>query len=133
MTDLTFTESGICRMQLEGLPQPSEIEELIESYVTKVELLPYPLKVILLDISQLVHMPVRTRQVFSDLLVEASRHYADKVEVVIAGGPPMIRKFTEILCKAIKFADKTHSFATLEEARSWIQIWLTEHAAHEQP
>jgi hypothetical protein len=117
-------------MQLEGLPQPSEIEKLIESYITKVELLPYPLRVILLDISELVHMPVRTRQVFSDLLVEASRHYADKVEVVIAGGPPMIRKFTEILCKAIKFAEKTHSFPTLEEARSWIQGWLAQRATY---
>lgn len=125
MNELTFSRVGVCRILLEGLPEPFDIEKLIESYVREVELLPYPLKVILLDISELVHLQVRSRQVFSGLLIEASRKYAGEIQFVIAGGPPMIRKFAEIMCKASKFGDRTHSFAILEEAKAWIKDFLT--------
>jgi len=118
---LTFTENGICRIVLRGLPQTDELEELVGEYVSKVELLPYRLKVILLDISELIHMKAQVRQIFSDLLLQASRHYAEKVHVVIAGGPPMIRKYTEILCKALKFRNRTHSFDSLQAAKKWIK------------
>jgi hypothetical protein len=124
MKNLEFGEDGVCRIFLAGLPESSEIEELIEDYVTKVELLPYPLRIIFLDISELVHMQVRPRQVFSELLTQASRQYAGKIQIVIAGGPPMIQKFTEILCKAIGFADKTHAFTTLEEGETWAREQL---------
>lgn len=40
MKRLDFNENGVCRIRLEGLPEPSEIEQLIEDYVTGVELLP---------------------------------------------------------------------------------------------
>ncbi|MBN2379337.1 hypothetical protein JXM67_05990 [candidate division WOR-3 bacterium] len=125
MIELTFSRTGICKISLEGLPKPSEIEGLIESYVREVELLPYPLRVILLDISKLVHMQVRSRKTFAELLIEASRHYSENLVVVIAGGPPMIRKFTEIMCKASKFADNIYSFSSLNEAKDWARDWLS--------
>jgi len=124
VTELTFSHTGICRITLEGLPKPREIEGLVESYVREVELLPYPLKVIFLDISKLVHMQVNTRKIFSELLIEAGKHYAGQVKVVIAGGPSMIRKFTEIMCKASKFGDNIHCFATFDEAKDWTRDWL---------
>lgn len=118
---LVFGKNGVCRIKLDGMPAPSDIETLIEDYVSKVELLPHFLKVILLDISGLVHMPALTRQVFSEFLREASRHYADRVQVAIAAGPPMIRKYTEILCRALRFGDKTYCFETLEAAVAWLK------------
>jgi hypothetical protein len=118
---LDFTEDGVCRIVLKGLPQPEELEELVGEYVSKVELLPYRLKVVLLDISELIHMKAQVRQIFSELLLQASRHYAEKVHVVIAGGPPMIRKYTEILCKALKFRNRTHSFDSLQAAKKWLK------------
>jgi hypothetical protein len=83
---LVFGKTGVCRIKLDGMPTPSDIETLIEDYVSKVELFPHSLKVILLDISGLVHMQALTRQVFSEFLREASRHYADNVQVAIAAG-----------------------------------------------
>ena len=124
MTELTFSRTGICRIALEGMPKPREIEGLIESYVREVELLPDPLKVIFLDISKLDHMQVKTRKFFSGLLIEAGRHYAGHVKVVIAGGPPMIRKFTEIMCKASKFGDNIYCFETSQEAKDWTRDLL---------
>lgn len=118
---LAFNDKGVCTIILEGLPQPTEIEGLIEEYVTRVELLPYPLKVILLDISRLAHMQALTRQVFSEFLIQASNHYGDKVQLLIAGGPYMIRKYTEIFCKALKFGDRFHSLEKLEQAQSWLK------------
>lgn len=117
---LTFSKDGICRICLEGLPKPFEIEALIEDYVANVEFFPYTLKVILLDISQLVHLAARSRQVFSELLVQASKHYGSEVQLVIAGGPPMIRKYTEIFCRALRFKKATLSFETLEQVISWL-------------
>lgn len=118
---LVFGKNGVCRVKLDGIPAPTDIETLIEDYVSKVELLPHYLKVILLDISGLVHMPALTRQVFSEFLREASHHYSDRVQVAIAAGPPMIRKYTEILCRALKFGDKTYCFETLQAAVAWLK------------
>lgn len=118
---LVFTNEGVCYIVLNGLPQPNEIESLIEDYVSVVELSPCELKVILLDISQMVHMQARSRMVFAELLAQASHHYGDKVEVVIAGGPFMIRKYTEILCRSLRFGDRTHSFDSLEQALAWVE------------
>ncbi|MBD3285387.1 hypothetical protein GF359_03090 [candidate division WOR-3 bacterium] len=118
---LEFNNKGICHIHLRGLPKPAEIEKLIEDYVTEVELGPYPLKVILLDISELVHMQILSRRAFSEFLAQASNHYGDAVEVVIAAGPPMIRKYTEILCRALKFGQRTVSFDDIEAAEDWIR------------
>lgn len=117
---LAFNADGLCAIKLTGLPRPSEIEKLIESYVVNVELLPYSLKIILLNISELVHLNAPSRRVFSGLLVEASHHYGGEVELVIAAGPPMIRKYTEIFCRALKFGDKIQSFDSIDNAMSWI-------------
>lgn len=133
MNPLSFSQDGICRITLTGLPLPTQIEELIEEYVTKVELLPHPLRVIFLDISQLVHMQAKTRQVFSELMVEASKHYAGQVQLVIAGGPAMIRKFTELFCRAIGFVDKTHCFSTLDEGVAWITRYITSYPEAKTP
>lgn len=124
MKNLDFTEQGLCRIKLDGLPQPEQIHALIESYVTEVELLPHTLRMIFLDISRLVHMQASTRKVFSELLVQASRHYSGKILLVIAGGPPMIRKYIEILCKALGFKQRIHSFADLADAARWIENWF---------
>jgi len=118
---LEFNKKGICHIYLRGLPRPAEIETLIEDYVSEVELGPYPLKVILLDISELTHMQALSRRAFSEFLAQASNHYGDAVQVVIAAGPPMIRKYTEILCRALKFGSRTSSFDRMADARNWIQ------------
>jgi hypothetical protein len=125
-SQLSFNESGLCTIKLVGLPKPPEIEKLIESYVVNVELLPYSLKVILLDISDLVHLTAHSRKVFSGLLVEASRHYGNDVDLFIAGGPPMIRKYIEIFCKALRFGDKIKSIDSIDEAMSLIAKRLAE-------
>ncbi len=118
---LVFDADGICIITLQGLPQPAEIERLIEDYVAGVELHPWRLKMILLDISRLQHMQARTRQVFSELLIQASHHYDDGVYLAVAGGPCMIRRYTEFFCKALKFGDRFHSFDTLEQAFVWLK------------
>jgi hypothetical protein len=118
---LVYTDDGVCYIVLDGLPHPKQVESLIEDYVSMVELSPCELKVILLDISEMTHMQARTRQVFAELLAQASHHYGDRVKVVIAGGPSMIRKYTEILCRSLRFGNRTHSFDTLDQALAWVE------------
>jgi len=118
---LVISKKGICLIHLEGLPKPFEIEAIIEDYVTKVELLPYPLQVIVLDISELVHLQAQSRKLFSELLVQASKRYGDEVQLIIAGGPPMIRKYTEIFCRALKFNKDTICFESTEQAKQWLK------------
>lgn len=112
-------------MRLEGLPEPKEIEDLIEEYVTQVELLPYSLKIIYFDISNLTHMGARARQVFSELLTQASMHYGGKVQLVVAGGSLNLRRFIELFCKGIGFVDHSHFFETLKEADDWVAEFLS--------
>lgn len=123
MKKLTFFDNGICNILLEGLPQAEEIEEMIEEYVMNVELFPHPLKLIFIDISQLIHIGVRSRQVFSELLIQASNHYGGKIELVVAGGSLNLRRFIQLFCKGIGFRERSHIFTTLEEAKSWIDDW----------
>jgi len=118
---LIFYEHGICNIRLSGFPEPGEIEEIIEEYVTSVELLPYSLRVIFIDISGLVHMGARSRQVFSELLIQSSRHYGGNIELVIAGGSMNLRRFIHLFCKGIGFKERSHVFADLDEAQSWIE------------
>ena len=118
---LAFSRNGICLIRLEGLPKPYEIEAIIEDYVAQVELLPYQLKVIILDISELVHLQAPSRKLFSELLVQASKRYGEKVQLLVAGGPTMIRKYTEIFCRALKFDKETICFETINEARQWLK------------
>jgi len=120
MKNLAFSQDGVCTMHLEGVTQPREIEDLIEEYVTSVELLPYHLRLILIDISELVHMGVRSRQVFSELLTQASKHYGGKVELVIAGGSLNLRRFIQLFCKGIGLRERSHFFEHLKEAQAWI-------------
>ncbi|MEA3311568.1 MAG: hypothetical protein U9Q76_05055 [candidate division WOR-3 bacterium] len=120
MKNLSFSEDGVCTMHLEGVTQPREIEDLIEEYVTGVELLPHHLRVILIDISELVHMGVRSRQVFSELLIQASKHYGGRVELVIAGGSLNLRRFIQLFCKGIGFQERSRFFEHLKEAQAWI-------------
>jgi len=120
MKNLSFSEDGVCTMHLEGVTQPREIENLIEEYVASVELLPYHLRVILIDISELIHMGARSRQVFSELLMQASKHYGGKVELVIACGSLNLRRFIQLFCKGIGFQERSHFFPTLKEAKDWI-------------
>lgn len=124
MKRLDFNENGVCRIRLEGLPEPSEIEQLIEDYVTGVELLPYSLKIILFDISALTHMGARSRQVFSDLLIQASKHYGGNVQLIVGGGSLNLRRFIELFCKGIGFSEQSHFFQALDEAENWITNWL---------
>ncbi|MBN2378387.1 hypothetical protein JXM67_01095 [candidate division WOR-3 bacterium] len=121
MKKLAFFENGICNICLEGLPEALEIENIIEEYVLNVELLPNPLKLIFIDISGLVHMGVRSRQVFSELLIQASRHYEGKIELIVAGGSLNLRRYIQLFCKGIGFRERSHIFATLEEAQTWIE------------
>ncbi|MCK4231578.1 hypothetical protein KAX06_02200 [candidate division WOR-3 bacterium] len=120
MKNLSFSEDGVCTMHLEGVTQPREIENLIEEYVTGVEILPHHLRVILIDISELVHMGARSRQVFSELLMQASKHYGGKVELVIACGSLNLRRFIQLFCKGIGFQERSHFFEHLKEAQAWI-------------
>ncbi|MBD3284864.1 hypothetical protein GF359_00775 [candidate division WOR-3 bacterium] len=124
MKKLAFFDNGICVMKLKGLPEPGQIENLIEEYVMKVELLPQPLKLIVIDISQMIHMGVRSRQVFSELLIQASRHYGGKIELVIAGGSLNLQRYIQLFCKSIGFKDRSHVLADMEEANLWIDDWL---------
>jgi hypothetical protein len=126
MKNLSFCEDGLCTMHLEGVTQPREIENLIEEYVSGVELLPHHLRVILIDISELVHMGARSRQVFSELLIQASKHYGGKVELVIAGGSLNLRRFIELFCKGIGLRERSHFFEHLKEAQTWIAKRLSE-------
>jgi|GEM_PF-3367554 len=124
MKKLTFFENGICILKLEGLPVHDELENLIEEYVMNVELLPQPLKLIFVDISELVHMGIRSRQVFSELLIQASRHYGGKIELVISGGSLNLRRYIQLFCKSIGFKDRSHVFGKLDEANQWVDEWL---------
>ncbi len=120
MKNLSFSEDGVCTMHLEGVTQPREIENLIEEYVTGVEILPHHLRVILIDISELIHMGARSRQVFSELLIQASKHYSGRVELVIAGGSLNLRRFIQLFCKGIGLRERSHFFKHLKEAQAWI-------------
>jgi hypothetical protein len=120
MKNLSFSEDGVCTMHLEGVTQPREIENLIEEYVSGVELLPHHLRLILIDISELVHMGARSRQVFSELLIQASKHYGGRVELVIAGGSLNLRRFIQLFCKGIGLRERSHFFENLKEAQAWI-------------
>lgn len=124
MKRLAFSQDGVCRIKLDGLPQQTEIEELIEEYVTKVELLPYRLRFILINISEMTHMGVRSRQVFSELLTQASKHYGGDVELLIAGGSLNLQRFIELFCKGIGFLEHSHFFKTTDEAESWLESKL---------
>ncbi len=123
MKDLSFSKDGICRISFGGLPHPDEVVELVEEYVARVELLPYPLRVIFFDISRLIHMELRTRRIFSDFLIQASKHYEGKVELVVAGGSLNLRRFIQLFCRGIGFADRSHIFASLSEADFWLASW----------
>ena len=120
MKNLAFSEDGVCRMRFTDVPPPEEIERLIEDYVTNVELLPYHLRVILIDISELKHMGALSRQAFSELLTQASKHYGDKVELVIVGGSLNLRRFIQLFCKGIGLRERSHFFEHLKEAQDWI-------------
>jgi hypothetical protein len=120
MKNLSFSEDGVCTMHLEGVTQPREIENLIEEYVSGVELLPHHLRLILIDISELIHMGARSRQVFSELLIQASKHYGGRVELVIAGGSLNLRRFIQLFCKGIGLRERSHFFEHLKEAQAWI-------------
>lgn len=120
MKNLDFSASGVCRITLNGLPDQTELEELIEEYVTKVEVLPYQLRAILIDISELIHMGIRSRQVFSELLTQASRHYGGQVEVIIGGGSINLVRFLKLFMKNIGFKEKSHFFEDIHEAEDWI-------------
>lgn len=120
LTKLTFAEDGICRITLQGLPKSAEIEYLIDKYVSNVEFLPYPLRLIFIDISELVHMEARSRQVFSELLIQASKHYDEKVKLLIAGGSLNLRRYLELFCKSIGLKERSRILPTLAEAHQWI-------------
>lgn len=124
MKPLTFTREGLCYISLAGLPRPDEIEGIVEEYVSGVELLPYPLKLIFIDISKLVHMEIRCRRIFSELLTQASRHYNGQVEMVVAGGSLNLRRFIQLFCKGIGFNERSHFFEDIDEAEVWTQTWL---------
>lgn len=123
-TDLHFGEDGVCRISMKGVPRPANIEGLIESYITQVELLPNPLRVISIDISGLEHMIAQTRRVFSELLTQASSHYEGKVQMVVAGGSLDLRRFIELLFKGIGASSRSHVFADTKQAKSWIHKYL---------
>jgi len=120
MKNLDLSASGVCRITLNGLTDQTELEELIEEYVTKVEVLPYQLRAILIDISELIHMGIRSRQVFSELLTQASRHYGGQVEVIIGGGSINLVRFLKLFMKNIGFKEKSHFFEDIHEAEDWI-------------
>lgn len=120
MKQLEFSQNGVCRIKLEGFPQPSEIEKLIEEYVIQVELLPYELRFMLIDISNMTHMGVRSRQVFSELLIQASKHYGGQVELLVAGGSLNLQRFIELFCKGIGFLERSHFFKSLKETEDWL-------------
>lgn len=124
MKHLSFSQDGVCRICLSGLPEPFEVEHVIEEYVSGVELLPHRLWIILIDISDLTHMGIRSRQVFSELITQASKHYGGKIELVIAGGTPNLQRFIELFCKGIGFRDQSQFFKNLQEAEDWIAQWL---------
>jgi hypothetical protein len=132
MKSLEFSTEGVCRIRLDGLPDHTELEELIEEYVTKVEILPYHLWVILIDISELVHMGIRSRQVFSELLIQASKHYGGQVEVVIGGGAINLVRFLKLFMKNIGFKEKSHFFEDIGEAESWIARQYADSAVPQQ-
>lgn len=120
MKNLEFSSSGVCRITLDGLPDQTELEDVIEEYVTKVEILPYRLRAILIDISELIHMGIRSRRVFSELLTQASKHYGGQVEVVIGGGSINLVRFLKLFMKNIGFKEKSHFFEDIHEAEEWI-------------
>ncbi len=123
MKTLGFRADGVCMIDLSGVPPPEEIETLVEDYVTNVELLPYELRLIFIDISHLEHMTFVSRQMFSELLKQASKHYGGGVEFVIAGGSLNLRRFLALLCKSIGLAERSHIFEDLKGAGSWVQEW----------
>jgi len=123
---LDFSNNGLCTIVLKGLPSPKEIEGLIEKYVSKVELEAYPLRIMLIDISHMRHMGARSRQVFSELLTQASKHYGGNVKIIVAGGSVNLQRFIELFCKGIGFKEHSHFFRTLDEAREWISHFLKE-------
>ena len=120
MKKLEFSQDGVCRIELSGVPKRIEVEELVEQYVTTVEFMPYTLKMIFIDISDLVHMEARTRPVFSDFLSQASSHYGDRVDLVIAGGSINLRRYIKLFCKSIGMTERSHLFEGLEEAEAWV-------------
>jgi hypothetical protein len=117
---LSFTEDGVCTICLTGFPTPYEIEGMVEEYVSGVELLPYELKIMFIDISGLEHMKAHSRLVFSELLAQASLRYQNKVIVVVGGGSHNIRQYISLLCKSLGFADRCMIFEDIIQARSWI-------------
>lgn len=123
MKNLSFSDDGICRISFVGFPNPDEVVELVEEYVASVELLSKPLKLVFFDISRLVHMELRTRRIFSELLMQASKHYQGKVELVVAGGSLNLRRFIQLFCRGIGFADRSHIFPDLSEADYWVKNW----------
>lgn len=131
MKNLDFSTDGICRIRLAGVPQPAEIEELIENYVINVELLPYRMRLIYIDISELVHMNFPARQVFSEFLMQASKHYDDKVNLVIVGGTLNLRRFLALFCKSIGLGQRSHIFEEQEEANRWVEGPCGVHAEFE--
>lgn len=133
MKKLEFSADGICRIKLTEVPQPAEIEELIEDYVLSVELLPHKLRLIAVDISEMVHMIALSRRVFSEFLTQASKHYQGKVELVIAGGSLNLRRFLKLFCKSIGFRERSHIFAELSEATSWINHWQEDNDSTGKP
>lgn len=126
MKKLSFSEDGVCAIHLEGVPQPAEIENLIEEYVTGVEILPHHLRIILIDISELEHMGALSRQAFSELLMQASKHYGGRIELIIAGGSLNLRRFIQLFCKGIGFQERSHFLPALKEAQAWIAKRLAE-------
>ena len=123
MHELVFQDKGICRIRLIDIPSPEEIEELIEEYVTRVELLPCELRVILIDISGLRHMTARARQVFSELLVQASAHYQNRVKLVVAGGSRDLRIFIKLFCKGIGMQERSLFFPSVDQAVTWLSTY----------
>lgn len=124
MRRLTFSVEGVCRITLSGIPEPAEMEDLVEEYVANVEVKPHPMHLIFIDISKLVHMAARQRQIFSELITQASQHYGGHVELVIAGGSLNLRRFLELFCKSIGFRGCSHIFEDVAEAHSWIERWF---------
>ena len=125
MKELKFSQNGVCRILFSGVPEPEEIEELIEDYVTQVEFLPHRLQIIYLDISGLKHLGARSRQVFSELITQASTRYKDQIKMVVAGGSLSLRRFIELFCKGIGFYERSVFFESNQDAEHWISKYLT--------